>query len=97
MALDLLLTARLLLCEALLSALHTSQGALKTDEPKHYVDALIHCKCLHLDDNCKTNKSCRAVAGIPGIQLLVAGMQLFVAGVQLLLVICTTGVQLEYS
>ena len=34
---------------------------------------LPHCKCLHLDDNCNTNKSCRAVAGI---QLLVAGVQL---------------------
>ena len=55
---------------------------------------LPHCKCLHLDDNCNTNKSCRAVAGI---QLLVAGIQLLVAGVQLLVVICTTGVLLEWT
>ena len=45
---------------------------------------LPHCKCLHLDDNCNTNKSCRAVAGI----------QLLVEGLHILVVICMTGVQL---
>ena len=51
----------------------------------------LHCKCLHLDEDCNTNKSCRAIAGI---QLLVAGIQLLIAGVQLFVVICTAGVQL---
>ena len=43
----------------------------------------VHCKCLHLDDNCNANKSLRAAVGI---QFLVAWIQLLV---ELLVVICT--------